>query len=228
MNKNKGFTLVELLATIAIIAAIFTIAIISLNGVSKKKKEVAYEKVKNEAENAAEDYFNVNKYILNNLKSGDSALISVKKLVEEDYLNKVIDPRNKTPLASCIKVTKNSSGGYSYKYQENLTEDDKKMCDNNNVIVVTPKGSPKVRTQTTGKIGNNEWYISAVQTSATAEENGNGKIKSFSYQTSYDNVGGISSDNKLSQTNDSDKWDGKNVTVTYTATNVDGYTATET
>src|SRR5574344_1598617 len=130
-KNNKGFTLVELLATIAIIAAIFTIAIISLNGVSKKKKEVAYESVKQEVVTAAQQYLASNKYMLETLKNSVGSdycnnnneacnlKISVQELVNSGYLNKTINPTKNTALNNCdyvnVSIDNNKEVSYVFK-----------------------------------------------------------------------------------------------------------------
>ena len=86
MKNKKGFTLIELLVTIALMLSILGIAIVSFINVSNKKKEESWQKVQNEAELAAEEYFNTNGYLLEGDKN---ATISIGKLVEESYLNVV-------------------------------------------------------------------------------------------------------------------------------------------
>ena len=58
MRNKKGFTLVELLVTIALMLSILAIAIVSFIGISNKKKKESYDLVKEQIITAAEQYFN--------------------------------------------------------------------------------------------------------------------------------------------------------------------------
>ena len=60
MSNKKGFTLIELIVTIAVMLSILTIAIVSFIGISNKKKQESYNAVKNEIITAAEEYFENN------------------------------------------------------------------------------------------------------------------------------------------------------------------------
>ena len=54
MRNKKGFTLVELLVTIALMLSILAIAIVSFIGISNKKKQESYDLVKEQIITAAE------------------------------------------------------------------------------------------------------------------------------------------------------------------------------
>lgn len=116
MKKNNGFTLMELLIVFGILSLILIIAIISITRLSKSKKEESKENTKEEAENAAEQYFSDNNYLLNDIE-GNSWFVTIGTLVENDYLNKVTDPKTGKSVDSCdlILIIK-SSKGYVYKY----------------------------------------------------------------------------------------------------------------
>ena len=68
-NKNKGFTLVEIIITLAIIVTITTVAVGSYIGISNNKKNEEWKLVKEQIETAAEQYFSSNKYMYENFDS---------------------------------------------------------------------------------------------------------------------------------------------------------------
>jgi type IV pilus assembly protein PilA len=107
MNK-KGFTLVELLAVITILAIIVTVAVPSTMSISKRLKTNLYcnkiELIKTEAELYGEDHrdsFSTDITINGTTYVGKK--IQVKDLVDTNYLKKdqsdypyIVDPRDKT------------------------------------------------------------------------------------------------------------------------------------
>ena len=62
VNK-RGFTLVEIIITLAIVITITTVAVGSYIGISKNKKKEEWALVKKQIETAAEQYFSSNKWI---------------------------------------------------------------------------------------------------------------------------------------------------------------------
>ena len=136
INK-KGFTLVEIIITLAIVITITTVAVGSYIGISKNKKKEEWSLVKKQIETAAEQYISTNKYMYEDLDSnGLSAYISVGTLVETDYLNKVVDPETKKELDKCalVEVKISSSGKYTATYIGKT--DDDTNCSNTNKSIV--------------------------------------------------------------------------------------------
>ncbi len=181
MKKKNGFTLVELLVTIALILMVLGIAIVSIIKVSDAKKEEAYVLVKDQIMTAAEQYFYANEYLFEGLSEGSSGVITVGKLVEEDYLNKVTDPRTGKAINNCsqIQVTKtNDKFKSSFKeYNENLS------CENNNLVIVSEPGAPGIDVKPSVELRDGEeWYnISNLNgknliMKVTTKTNGNGRI----------------------------------------------------
>ena len=181
MKKKNGFTLVELLVTIALILMVLGIAIVSIIKVSDAKKEEAYVLVKDQITTAAEQYFYANEYLFEGLSEGSSGVITVGKLVEEDYLNKVTDPRTGKAINNCsqIQVTKtNGKFKSSFKeYNENLS------CENNNLVIVSEPGAPGIDVKPSVELRDGEeWYnISNLNgknliMKVTTKTNGNGRI----------------------------------------------------
>lgn len=102
LKNSKGFTLIELLVTIAIILSILIISIVSITGVSKRKKEEAYNGVVDTIKTAAEQYIDSNAYEFENTSN---TKIALKYLIKEGFLNKVIDPITSKAIPECSYVT---------------------------------------------------------------------------------------------------------------------------
>lgn len=105
--KNKGFTLVELLAVIVVLALVVTIAVPSTLSISNRVKQNLFcskiDFIENAAKLYGEDYqdsFNEEVTIASSTYYGKS--IPIKELVSTNYLKKdnenepyIEDPRNK-------------------------------------------------------------------------------------------------------------------------------------
>lgn len=178
-KQKKGFTLIELLVTIALMLSILGIVIVAFVNVSDRKKEESYEKVKEQIELAAEDYFKTNEYLFEGLTgSNATGTISLGKLVNDGYLNKVTNPRTGKALSPCtiVEVT-NNNGIYDIKLNENSIDSTDTTCDSDNSVVVTESGGPKINVVINEKPGNNNWYVSNVSLKVTGIPNNNGAIK---------------------------------------------------
>ncbi len=143
MKDKKGFTLVELLITITLMLLILILAIINFNKVSKDKKEDSWKLVEKEIEDAAKKYFVNNEYLFEGLINGSNGTISVGKLVEEDYLGKVIDPITGKAISKCaiVNVTK-VKNKYDVKFDESSKYSENTNCDTNNSIIMIEPGGP--------------------------------------------------------------------------------------
>ncbi len=189
MDK-KGFTLIELLVSIAVIISITTIAIVGVTGISNKSKEQAYERVKDQIMTAAEQYFDSREYLFENLADDAYGVITVGMLVDEDYLNKVTDPRTGKSVNYCSQVQVSiKNGRYVSKFKE---YEDGIKCDNDSFVSLKEPGSASISItpyksgdKTHAKVNSvNGWYnIKALGEGAklalyvTADTQGNGKIK---------------------------------------------------
>ena len=154
MKKKNGFTLVELLVTIALILMVLGIAIVSIIKVSDAKKQEAYEQVKKQILTAAEQYMETNAYYKESITNTGSIKISLGLLVSEDYLNAVTNPITGKKLDYCnyVEVTKSDSSlNYSFV-------DDQKDCSSNSYVDVSEAASaPKIEISIKGTQGNNGW-----------------------------------------------------------------------
>ena len=151
MKKKNGFTLVELLVVIALMLSILGIAIVSFVNISNKKKEESWKEVVNQIETAAKDYFSSNEYLFEGLPNNNgTAQISLGKLVNEDYLNVVSDPRSEKRVNKCAIVTvEKKDDKYNVKLDEisvkldesSLDEDEQKGdCDLNLTVITSETG----------------------------------------------------------------------------------------
>ena len=82
MNK-KGFTIVELLVTVALLAIISTISVISITSFINKNKENNYEILKKTILEASKEYGNVSTYV-----STYDSIASINGDYIEKYLNR--------------------------------------------------------------------------------------------------------------------------------------------
>lgn len=131
MNK-KGFTLVELLATIAIMGIMSGIAIMGVGRIIKKSRINYYKAEKNMIEIAAKNYFADHRSLLPK-KTNQLREIDVETLWTTKYLEKKpMSHNNKTTCLSSetkkskITIKKISKDKYEYKvdlYCEEIDEE---------------------------------------------------------------------------------------------------------
>lgn len=122
MNK-KGFTLIELISVIALIAIVSTLVFKVVTDKIQNSKKALYENLISDLEKAGEKYMlehnDVDKYHLNTL------CIDIPTLQENNYIEKgkIKDPRTKEELSGYVKVTyDNSKNQYEFKYTETCTQ----------------------------------------------------------------------------------------------------------
>lgn len=120
--KNKGFTLVELLAVIVIIAVISGIVFPIITGNINNAKEKLHEVQVKDIESAAK------KWGLNNLDKLDKyhindIYLSLTYLKDNGYLEKeeILDPKTKEEFVGCVLVRYNFElNQYDYTYNDEL------------------------------------------------------------------------------------------------------------
>ena len=112
--NNKGFTLIELIATIALLGVISIISFVSINGVIKKSKVNDCESLVSNIKSAAKEYVSDNRY---NFSSNESFSIMADKLINDNYLSSpIVNPFNKEDIdANTIKITIELKDDYSAK-----------------------------------------------------------------------------------------------------------------
>ena len=140
MKKNKGFTLVELLAVIVILGILAVVAIPNVNSLMNKSKNNMFCKKVESIESAAKYYAQDN---LSNLITEDKMVIAnkipIRLLVEKGYLKKdddnctvgvncVTDPRDKSSLDNnYIDIYSENNRLYG-RYLYNSDDANNKVC----------------------------------------------------------------------------------------------------
>lgn len=142
MKKNilnrKGFTLVELLATIAILAIVMGIATFSITAIIKNSKEKNYQLLITNIEDAAETYYQECKYSNNtgitcNKNNTDGSLkTTLGELLTYGYLkgndtegkNVITNPqKNNIDISSCSIIIKYNNGSISVENDSSIVND---------------------------------------------------------------------------------------------------------
>ena len=123
MNK-KGFTIVELLVTITLLAIISTIAAISITSFINKNKENNYEILKNTILEASKEYVTDNRY--GNIDSS----ITAQYLLDNHYITSgLTDPKTgkNIDLNSVVITITYQNKNYTYE----IKQEDWKLEDGN-------------------------------------------------------------------------------------------------
>ena len=122
--NNKGFTMVELIATIALLSVIMVISFVSINAVLDNSKINECKALVNNIKGATKEYFSDNRYDLdelNDYKKEDSDkeyVINVGILINKNYLtDKIVDPFDSTVLINGqdIKIDVELNNNYMVK-----------------------------------------------------------------------------------------------------------------
>lgn len=124
-KKNKGFTMVELLAVVTIMGILTALAVPAVTKYIVKGKNQSYETMFKSTYEAAENYMMDEAGLIS---VGATKTIKIADLVNQQYLEPLIDPGNKNN-ASCaedsddtesivvVKRLANSDGGIpNYQY----------------------------------------------------------------------------------------------------------------
>ena len=115
MKKTKGFTLIEIIATVAILGIMSVIAIVSVNGIIQKGKDEHYKAIEENTALATESYVQTNRDDLPK-NVGEKKKIPLRTLVEKNYIEPPEDYYNKQCNLdnSYVIVYKYSKNSYSY------------------------------------------------------------------------------------------------------------------
>lgn len=230
-KNNKGFTLIELLVAVSIMLSILGVAIVSFVNLSDRKKEEAWENVKNQIETAAEQYFKSNEYLFEGLSNGVTATISVGELVKSDYINVVTDPRNGNKISYCslVNVTRNN-GVFTVSTDTSFGEggsNDEKDCVTGSLVTIKEVGGPDIMVKDDCAYdGNDNWCRGQI---AGEEKNSFDGIKltATSNEAVYINVNNtkceLDSENQCVY-NDIDNTDSDGKEVVFTAVGSNGAT----
>lgn len=112
MNK-RAFTLVELLAVIAILGVIAAIFVPNAMKILSENKTKTYKVKENILINAAKDYTLYNRDFV--FPTGDDAVyITANSLVEDSFMAKILDADSAEECNAFVKITVNATSGYDY------------------------------------------------------------------------------------------------------------------
>ena len=114
-NKNKGFTLVEVLVAIVILGILSSIAIVGVQSVMNSSRTKYYKSLREMIISAAKDYYSDNKQKLP-VDIDDDDTVTLQELEDGKYIDKVEDADGKKCYgeSSIVTVTKESAKEYSY------------------------------------------------------------------------------------------------------------------
>lgn len=156
---------------------ILAIAIVSFTSISNRKKEEAYGLVKEQIMTAAQQYFSSNEYLFEGLSGDAFGTISLGKMVNDGYLNKVVDPRTGKSLSYCTVVeVKKTEGRYVTRFVEESTNAVGQDCDVSSTIMVSETGGPAIEVLTKGTKKDDDWYVTPVVIDVKGSTNNNGPI----------------------------------------------------
>lgn len=119
--NNKGFTLIELIATIALLAVVVSISFVSINAVIKSNKKEQCENLKSSIEAATKEYISDNRY------KSDFNLDGLNASKLNGYLSMpIIDPYTKSEIEpSSINISVSISNGNVSSVSTNIVCGDK-------------------------------------------------------------------------------------------------------
>ena len=105
--KNKGFTMIELLAVIMILGIITTIAIVGVTSYVNGGRDQTYAEHEETLKRATQNYLMDHSEMIPSNKD-DNVRIEASALKDESYVEKLEDPRSRTDCVgySYIKVVK--------------------------------------------------------------------------------------------------------------------------
>ena len=111
--NNKGFTMVELLAAVAILGILSGVAVMGVTRYREKVRQEAYETMEKSAYTAAQNYI-LDKGTVVSSSATSPTIINIIDLVDEGYLQNLEDPKAKGKYChadSNVKVTKTERTG---------------------------------------------------------------------------------------------------------------------
>lgn len=113
--KKKGFTLIELIITIGLIALFGIVIVNNLTGIFSKQQDSQYETFKKTLENAACAYLDLTngKTKKNICQSSGSVTVPISTLLGEGLIEEgdLINPQNKAQISSSKTILVTCSSG---------------------------------------------------------------------------------------------------------------------
>ena len=119
--KNKGFTLVELLAVVAILMLLISVITPKVMSQLNMSEDVTQKEQINTLIDIAKIYTNQNTTKLP--EENHTSIITIEELKQSELINKneIIDPKTKEQITGCIRITIEHNK-YKYEYSKNNCE----------------------------------------------------------------------------------------------------------
>lgn len=146
---QKGFTIVELLGVIVLLALIAIIAVPSVANMLKETTIAYYTTNENTLELGAKDYYSANRGLLPK-KYGETSMVDIEQLVSSGYIDPIVDKKNKSCTGYVI-VYKEETENYKYHtcvicddYQTKGQYCSEEYYPENNYIIESPKDATHI------------------------------------------------------------------------------------
>lgn len=110
--KNKGFTIVELLAVIVILGIVSVIVVYTARHVIGSGKNGVYQNHENTLKGAAQNYLIKNSNLLPNV--GSSITITYNDLKDNNFLSELKDPNGGICSSSQVTISREADNGLNY------------------------------------------------------------------------------------------------------------------
>lgn len=115
MNK-KGFTMIELMATITLLGIMLTLAVVSVSKYLSKARNTVYRDYEDTLKNATTNYFLNHTGLLPEINDANGTKVLAKTLINEGYLENMKDPKNNSLSCnnnSYVIVTRKGNVGFN-------------------------------------------------------------------------------------------------------------------
>lgn len=218
LNK-KGFTLIEVIATVAILAILSVVAGVSVNKIIQNSKEEHYHNAESNMEMAGQSYVQQNRNALPK-EIGQKTTIRLSQLIDKNYIEKIKDYSDNdcSTTDSYVQIFKYSQNDYSYRAYL--------KCDLYTSADKDKKDSPTITATVKGTDGKTNPQLEVSITDPN-------KLISWSYQIykygkEVKNSGSIALpnyDTQLNRTIDLKEYTPGKLKIVITATNIYGFTA---
>lgn len=124
MKKKKGFTLVELLAVIVILAIVVSITLIVYNNYTDKSKNTIQKIERNELINSAAAYYNefgnTKDYLSYDVNNTTYSCVKLQTLIDSGYYDTKVKFSDIEKETAVIKIIKKGNGVVDYSLTDNV------------------------------------------------------------------------------------------------------------
>ncbi len=134
MTNNRGFTLMEVLSVIIIIALIGVIVVPTVINTINKSKLDAYNNQVDTIKDGARLWSNDH---ISELSQTQTTYVTLEELLEKKYIEKekMLDPRTNDEMNGCVAISY-SNNKYNFAYDENYCSSALKYCVGANVTLI--------------------------------------------------------------------------------------------